>query len=253
MSTELVDSRDGERYTVGKLADGNCWMLENLRLDISDPAVQANLTSTTTNAPNDVLAYLKDGGGSAPYPASGVVAKTADNNAWEHSYNLPYIAVSGTDGDGWTKNTIRPAVGASPAGKNGIYYNFCAASAGSYCYPNNASGTTMYDICPAGWHIPRGDGSTTSELIALRNAYGDNSASTLEALRFVVNGNLTFSTIDKLSANSPAGYIWGAPWAAFPTSTYNMFIAYGNSNSVYSPYTSGDRGVGMSVRCIMNI
>jgi hypothetical protein len=33
--TALTDTRDGEVYAVARLADGNCWMVENLRLGVN--------------------------------------------------------------------------------------------------------------------------------------------------------------------------------------------------------------------------
>ena len=42
----LIDSRDGKYYWVAKLKDGNCWMTQNLDLDLS---VSRALTSSTSN------------------------------------------------------------------------------------------------------------------------------------------------------------------------------------------------------------
>lgn len=44
-SIQLVDKRDNELYWVSKLADGNCWMTQNLDFNITG----ARLDSTTTN------------------------------------------------------------------------------------------------------------------------------------------------------------------------------------------------------------
>ncbi len=47
--------------------------------------------------------------------------------------------------------------------KIGTYYNYCAASLGSYCYGNGTSSGTSSgnaieaDICPINWHLPTGD------------------------------------------------------------------------------------------------
>ncbi len=48
--TQLIDARDGSVYTVRKLADGNCWMTENLRLNLSG----RKLTSADTDIPEEV-------------------------------------------------------------------------------------------------------------------------------------------------------------------------------------------------------
>ena len=56
---QLIDIRDGKSYWVAKLADGNCWMVQNLGLNLSpnntltpqDTDIQANYTpSASTNA-----------------------------------------------------------------------------------------------------------------------------------------------------------------------------------------------------------
>lgn len=44
--TALTDMRDNMVYTVAKLADGNCWMIENLRLN--DAATKGNNTNNTS-------------------------------------------------------------------------------------------------------------------------------------------------------------------------------------------------------------
>ncbi len=41
----LTDTRDGNRYTVKKLADGNCWMTENLRI------INKTISNTDSNLP----------------------------------------------------------------------------------------------------------------------------------------------------------------------------------------------------------
>lgn len=49
--TTLIDSRDGTVYTVRKLADGRCWMSENLQLTLGDRV----LTGDDTDIPETVI------------------------------------------------------------------------------------------------------------------------------------------------------------------------------------------------------
>ena len=50
--TALTDTRDGNVYTVGKMEDGNCWMMENLRLaDKDSNNNDVILNSSNTNNP----------------------------------------------------------------------------------------------------------------------------------------------------------------------------------------------------------
>ena len=231
----LIDSRDNEQYLVGKLADNNCWTLENLRLDISDATVQTKLDSTTTNATDTTLNYLINGGGSSPYPANGVIAKTASSGSWADNYANPYIATQ-------YKNTVQPASGSAPAGIIGIYYNYCAASAGSYCYAANASsGDASQDICPAGWRMPTGGAS--GQYQALYTAYSSNVANFEAALSTPLSGYFLSGT---------AGYQGtdGYSWSSTRSGGSGMYILDVNASTV-SPQYGNNRRYGFPVRCVM--
>ena len=234
--TIVFDSRDEQAYMIQRLEDGNCWLLENLRLDISDPTVQANLTSATTNADNTTLGYLKNGGGSSPYPANGVIAKTASGGSWDNEYANPYIATE-------YKNTTQPASGSSPAGKIGIYYNYCAASAGSYCYAANASsGNVSQDICPAGWRMPNGGAS--GEYQALFAAYSSNVANFQSALSTPLSGNFLSGTAYNQGAS-------GCFWSSTRYDGSSMYYLDVHHSSTVSPQYNLNRNNGLSVRCIL--
>ena len=45
----LADNRDDKTYLVRRMADGNCWMVQNLDLNLADFAGTSNLTSENTN------------------------------------------------------------------------------------------------------------------------------------------------------------------------------------------------------------
>ncbi|MBR5939156.1 hypothetical protein IKZ77_01225, partial [Candidatus Saccharibacteria bacterium] len=126
---QLTDLRDGEVYNIAKLADGNCWLLDNLRLDLT---TTRNLTTTNTNITADWTA-------------------PTDIETWSATYNAPKINAS-------SKNTVD--TGGFDAGKYGVYYNFCAATAGTYCLTDDASPeSATQDICPFGWRLPTGGSS----------------------------------------------------------------------------------------------
>ncbi len=44
---QLIDTRDGNKYWVAKLADGNCWMVQNLALNITEAGLKASDTDIT--------------------------------------------------------------------------------------------------------------------------------------------------------------------------------------------------------------
>ena len=183
MTTQLLDTRDNKVYGVGKLADGRCWLLDNLSLDLTDADVQDNLTEDTTNASNTTLGYLKNGGGGGAdqYAMSGAAIWTTSYN-----YSIPYIITAYSDTTG---------SGGYEAGKYGIYYTYCAATAGSYCYggsPNyysygNASGDATEDICPKGWRLPTSGNSGETNAVSL--AYNSDRTSVINALHTPFSGD----------------------------------------------------------------
>ena len=152
----VYDPRDNEAYWVAELCDGKVWMLDNLRLDLTNSTVINGLSSTNTNATDAQLAYLKNGGGttSDQYPTAGL-----SGSEWisSYSYSVPQVVAR-------FKDNVAPVIFGLGSGKIGVYYNYCATSAGTYCWGNGTSysGSPTSDpvigsyrdiegdICPAG-------------------------------------------------------------------------------------------------------
>ncbi len=262
--TIVTDNRDGQAYTIARLpwkqfdeggnliAEGtNCWMLDNLRLDLTDPAVQARLSNQNTNASNETLGYLINGGGSSPYSVSGVSKDWSLSNLFAN----PVVAVSGEkDGGGtWTRNDVVDVRYGDGSGKTGAFYNLCAASAGSYCYRwNTGTGDVQYDICPASWRLPTG--GVDGEYQTLCNAYkgsectspdGTSGAISMrDALSIPYSGYIMNSLLYYQDARV---YFW--------TSTYNspnyVYLLHANEHSYVYPQLAYDRRLGFSVRCVL--
>ena len=191
--TIVIDARDGEEYMIQRLADGKCWMLDNLRFDPSQATLSA--MKDKTNAPNEALEYLKNGGGNGKYPEKGLDAN-------EGGYTSPSVTAQYKD----IVMEGNPGIGSN---KVGVYYNFCAASAGTYCYEDNVdapdAGNAVYDICPAGWRIPKG-----------RHTYDSNSGDfgvlydilSMSDFNFVTALSLTSTGHENPSSSSDTGYYW---------------------------------------------
>jgi uncharacterized protein (TIGR02145 family) len=163
-----IDTRNNQRYCIGKLVDDNIWMLNNLKIIPVDVA-----SKPSASDPNINLSALAS-------------VDTATTGLYTYSYTVPqyYDTNGGTD---ITADNFY-----------GYLYNWCAtmgATTGSCTssgtYPSDLSGNTVdsgsYDpantssICPAGWRLPRGDISdlTTYEfdiLNAKMAGYADNGA-----------------------------------------------------------------------------
>ena len=242
--SKVTDIRDNEEYLVARLADGNCWMLDNLRLDPTAVSL-ANLQGNT-NAPNDVLGYLKNGGGSSPYTNYGVSKSWTSSS--ENYYDRPMVAVSGTGNNGdWTKNTVAPVAYGSGSGKIGVYYNFCAASAGSYCYSwSSSSGNAQYDICPAGWKMPSGgyNAPNGSYYYLYNTSYSANADNFKAAL------SIPFSGIYASGSASSQGSD-GSFWSSTRFDDSGVVVTLINSSSVNVGNVTANRLAGRSVRCIL--
>ena len=241
---QIKDNRDNETYCVGKLADGNLWLLDNLALDLTNSTVLSGMNESNTHASNTTLGYLKNGGGttSDQYAITGVVNWTdSPTYASSNSYSDPLVNLT-------NKDTI-PSDATSQAGqyKVGGYYNYCAASAGSYCYGNGTSGVTSSgdateDICPKGWRLPTSN--TTGEYQALyKNASYNTYVNYRSALRLPLSGRFNSGSA---SSRGSDGYFWSS------TRRNNNIMYYLrlNTSGIY-PADYSNRNLGFSVRCVL--
>lgn len=237
-SGTLTDRRDNKTYKVAKLADNKLWMLDNLALDIAT-LTKAELygSGTTagklTNASETTLGYLKNGGGSSPYTATAVANATSDF----YKYDVPQINTASI-------NTVPSNAPAGSLGSNkvGIYYNYCAATAGSYCYPHgSSSGDASEDVCPYGWRMPTGGSS--GEYQALYTAYSSNATNFKKALSTPLSGLFYYSSADEQGSN---GYFW----CSTRRNDIDMGSLYVYPGSVV-PADYANRNGGFSVRCLL--
>ena len=136
--TALTDTRDNNTYAVAKLADNNCWIIENLRLGGSQ---QINLT--TTDSALSINLTL---------PAS------IDAFATSFYTNIEMNAT----------NTLSPATNITTTPDNntavysyGNYYSWPASIGTTTAYNTHGTNVTT-SICPKGWSLPLGNSVTTT-------------------------------------------------------------------------------------------
>ena len=214
----LTDSRDNEQYKVARLADGKCWMMENLRLGSTGTMT---LTPANTNITSNYT-----------LPASGTANFTDDAN-------------------GYTKAAInidsRNKVDANGS-KYGTYYNYCAASAGTYCYASGSgTGNATSDICPKGWRLPTGGASGEfGQLMVAYNISSNAAGSTTlqQTLKFPLAG---YFYNGSANAQASSGPYWSSTYSS-GTAMYYL----GSNASTVNPQLSNDRYGGFLVRCVMN-
>lgn len=133
----LIDSRDGQEYTVAKI-NGNLWMTRNL-------AIGCNGTGSTY--------------GSAM--VTGGKALTPANTNITSNWTTPTdsLTLGLTLGDSYDD----PRMECSST--YGAWYNYATVSAGTIIGSSNSTAATS-DICPAGWHLPN-----HSEMSSISSGY----------------------------------------------------------------------------------
>jgi len=225
---QLIDKRDNKKYWVAKLKDGNCWMTQNLDLDLNgrtltttDSDVTTNWTSTTgasalwsTKGNNDIK-YYDPGDKYCPSGNCGSTTNTSSNNGHDHQGN---------------------------------YYSFNAATAGTGQSVTSTGQNASSSICPKGWQLPISGNKDDKSFGKLTADYGivdDATGST--ALRaaplYFIYGGAVYS--GSLSAGSNGFYWSSAAWTASQ--------AYGLSLLPSNVFPSGvsDRYYGRSIRCVV--
>jgi uncharacterized protein (TIGR02145 family) len=144
-SLQLLDVRDGKLYWVTKLADNNCWMTQNLDLDLDS-------NRTYTHYDTD-LGWETLNESATWQPTNSTINTTSK---WQNSSTEPYSAdlgniyyyTSNSDATDIKYNSLDECLDAEHSDCDhyhaGNYYNYPAALAGS----------TQNSICPKGWKLP---------------------------------------------------------------------------------------------------
>ena len=269
--TPVYDTRDNSVYWIQRLADGTCWMLDNLGLKVTDSSVLASMTEQNTNATSTSLNYFKGivsrdpiNDPSGRYATSGVSA-----NWSEGSYSDPLVNVARRSWVLWPQGSYTGQHGAYGVGqgKYGGYYNYCAATAGSYCYGNglNDAGSpevgvsATEDICPSGWSMPGGTTifkfqtlcdavlGSTCQMSGVPSSGGQlMDASDPNSLQFVLSTPLSGLYFQGSYGDiSNEGYIWSN---VYSSSVGTSYLRY-NASRVLR-YDS-HRYFGLSIRCYL--
>ncbi len=182
-SKALIDNRGGgftntledstsvtNSYTVTKLDDGNCWMTQNLKLDISKEGI---LTPENSDVHSS-------------WPTAEDV-KTLTGKGWTRNNSKPVFNLGG--------NGIQATWGDSYDASFGNYYNFCAATAGGCSNLRHEEGEIVeVSICPKGFKLP-----TQAQYRMLISKYDGMRMSLQDApSNFVLAGYLTRNNENKV-------------------------------------------------------
>ena len=226
----LTDTRDNKAYAIKKLADGKCWMMDNLKLVgpktliTSDSNISTNF-SLTANA--------------------GDSGWCTENSSACDDQSMVYY-------DSATRAYY------------GALYNWYAATAGTGTYAM-ASGNVTSDICPKGWHLPVGGNNNTTNQFALLDMAinaGDSFAGTNRNTSTTgINLDTQTASFNNMTNIFPlAGRINGSLdlvvrggyyWSSSVDSNGGAYRLGLSSNSLLLyPRNFGSKYYGLSVRCL---
>ncbi len=242
--TALTDDRDGDTYAIAKLSDGNCWMIENLRLADNHQedanTVPTTLTTTNTNNP------LNDNDATNPtVTLKHNYADAETHNTLSATSNVAYNA--DTAPNGWctdnsaacddqsrlrTDNTANRVFYSTTQNMStdanlysyGNYYNWYSATAGRGTYSTGSNVVAAGDLCPANWHLPYGGNGTGTK--------GGKTSGGFSYLDTMMGGTGASSSTNSVTSATMSTY-----WRQFP----NNFVYSGNVNGA-SLYNRGSYG-----------
>ena len=268
----LSDSRDNNTYAVAKLADGKCWMIENLRLDHT-----ANITTSNTQSNNGSWGGVFTG---LANPETTVFTGTTANSLYttdtsainmniitdnDPSYLFPrqnnnnnYI-----NGTNFAGATLHATPDRDSSNYNltaqwynyGVYYSWAAAIADTTPHKNNNETVTSTSICPSGWHLPTG--TTSGEFADLSVSLGglrtEMTTSTTPTAGTMFEAFLAYPNNYVLSGMHNSGTHNGTWWTSTNEAQYynRVYVLYIESGYV-SPVSTGtsEKNGGHTIRCI---
>ena len=211
-ASQVMDSRDKHIYTIQRLADGRCWMMENLEFGRNGST--GSFSTSNTNAP-DIVGYY---------------------NNWKKT------AITSTDTAGVL--VLEDGTDSTSGAPYGVLYNYYAASAGTISGSNNDN--AINDICPAKWRLPTG--GNNGEFNALYNTY--HSSANMRAsiandgAQFTLSGRFSGTASSDIGTN---GYYWTSKYY----DSSDMYIMTINESGVsFDGHSS--RNNGASIRCILD-
>ena len=246
--TTLTDTRMGvtNTYEVRKLADGNCWMVNNLNLEFDG---SNTLTPDNTNMP---------AGTAAKTPSESQSRSAATTTAEEDAWKEPS---AGANSDRWlsrsTRNAQESSAGGNITGENqkiGVYYNWYTAVAGSVTQSQGAT-TAPMDICPKGWQLPRytGNGSwmwLIKDTYSLISTSGDQGSTRANDILHKFPFSLPYSgLVYRESGATVYQGTYGYWWSAGSNSSTHARHLYISGSYTY-PEVDNYKTYGWSVRCV---
>ncbi len=253
---QLIDIRDNKVYWVAKLKDGNCWMTQNLDLDLDS-------NRTYTHWDTDLGWSTEDGStvdeNATWRPTHSTIdfdgANTNQVPGWINSNTEPYSAnpgdiyyyTSNSDADDIKYNSLQECI---TAGHNdcahyhtGNYYNWSVV-VGSNDTSGITSGSAPDSVCAKGWRLPNNNSAHFQYLANLYEIAINTSLKLRNQPLWFTRSGYVKNTSS--SFRSSYGFYWSST-AKNGTNSYHLYFYRSSYNASFFYY---DRYYGFSTRCI---
>ena len=259
---QLIDTRDGKKYWVAKLKDDNCWMTQNLDLDLSaskaltpdDSDVSRSWTPTNntltdgkqTTSEREAIWSWDLGDYVLTTPNAGTSCGTSGKSDFGDCTSVGFQSVAGmtpmTDGDATdviSGNTYNAHYHV------GNHYTWNAATAGT---GRSLTYTEAPDsICPKGWRLPTSMSSGEYQALATAYSISSNEAGSTA----LVSPPLCFVRTGLVNASGLLGAgDFGAYWSSTVGMTLDFAYYLRFGSGFVSPSIDFHRYTGQSVRCL---
>ena len=274
-TTMLEDARDGKMYWVAKLKDGNCWMTQNLELDLtSGKSLTPELSDVSANWNPGATTFTsaQEGGRGSSYNNTvqswnlgKYVWKTPNSTSYcQPDTNLSestcasywqdvssWAPMTEYRTDGITYDTNTQTYDAHYLAGN--YYSWEAATAGTGRSYTSSGSQAPDSICPKGFKLPlshTNNNNVSGSFYNLLNQYGFTSStgsgtnSITRAPLFFVRSGYVYPT----NYLGRAGYR-GLYWSSVANSSSDAYYLDFYSSNV-GPSSFHYRYGGHSVRCV---
>ena len=234
-SKQLRDTRDNKWYWVSKLADQNCWMVQNLALDITEAGLSAKDTDITMDW-NSASAYPPVNTRKGKFDLNGVnttnnLAAGESTNSWnlgEYVIKNPTVIAERcllTNGNTMDvcPNQVQPYDGSQDEHYLvGNYYQWNTATAGTgRSTAINAS--TSSSICPKNWQLPEKNMDKSFDSLANVYRITTSEPMTLPPLYFTRSGKVYLNG-KNLSGIGADGYAATNSYASTERKMVNLFL-----------------------------
>ena len=286
----LTDQRDNNTYAIAKLADGKCWMIENLRLestnsDNSTGALAQGYGTSTTYGNFSGLATAESTGFTTTYSANSLYSNDGSNNTINigtsnsPAYRMPRYnnwnnqSTSANRPQDPTTNSATNSTTNASMYSYGNYYTWHAAIADLTYNGTNNSSVTNTSLCPAGWHLPKG-GNKSNEanndfwsLVVTGINEGTNPANYESSTQPYYTGSPEGSDASKAIRAYPNNFLYsgyfetssaysrgsnGYSWSSTTLSNYGSYYLDLNGSNVNPGTYNINKNNGYSIRCTVS-